>query len=309
MRKLFTVFLLTILGLAVSQAAIGQSDADARKGRILANLKMKYPQLAQANVVMNEIATGAFGSLDKGSFTINGQQTQNFLVSSDDKQLYFVTDPIDVSLDEGQIQAELARKEAEELAEAAERNKELEAAVAGHPYRGNPDAPVTIVEYSDFQCPYCARGAKTVDEILEKYPNDVKVVFQHFPLGFHQWAKPAAVAAHCAGLQNNDAFWSLHDDYFENQKAINPGNVIEKSKGFLAGSSIDMDAWTNCAENKESEEYKAAVAAVDAAMATGGKYGVTGTPGFFVNGRFLNGAQPLAKFEPLIAAAKKQAGS
>ncbi len=308
MRKSVTLFLL-ILGLVFSQAAFAQ-DADAdRKARILSNLQVKFPQLKNASVVMGDFEESGFGTLERGSFTINGQQTQKFLVTSDDKQLYFITDPIDVSLSAEEIQAEVAKQEAAELAKATERAMELKEMVAGHPFRGNPDAPVTIVEFSDFQCPYCSKGAKTVDQILEKYPNDVKVVFQHFPLGFHKWAKPAAVAAHCAGQQNNDAFWSLHDSYFENQKALTPDNVMAKSKEYLEAAGIDLGQWATCAENQESDEYKAAVAAVDASMAAGGKHGVSGTPGFFVNGRFLNGAQPLSAFEPLIEAAKKAAGS
>ncbi len=137
----------------------------------------------------------------------------------------------------------------------------------------------------------------------------MKFVFKHFPLNFHPWAKPAAIASECAAVQNDDAFWNLHDSFFKDQKALNPGNVMAKSKEYLAGSGLDMEQWTNCAENKESDEYKAASAAVDAHMATGQKHGVTGTPGFFVNGTFLNGAQPLAAFEPLIEAAKKNADS
>ena len=307
MRKLSTALLLTILVLSLTYATIGQGDTDSRPDRILANLKLKYPQLENANIVMGELKASPYGSLDEGSFTINGQQTQKFLVSDDDKALYFVTEAIDVSLDAEEIRAEIAKQEVEKLAQAAERREELDAVVAGQPFRGHPDAPVTIVEYSDFQCPYCARGAITVEQILEKYPDDVKFVFQHFPLNNHPWAKPAAVAAHCAGLQDSDAFWSLHDDYFKNQTALNPDNVLEESRSYLAGSSIDIGKWTNCAENKESAEYKEAAAAVDAALATGQKYGVSGTPAFFVNGHFLNGAQPLTAFEPLIAAAKEDA--
>ncbi len=82
--------------------------------------------------------------------------------------------------------------------------------------------------------------------------------------------------------------------------------MIEKSKEYLAGSGVDMTAWSKCAEDQESEEYKAAAATVDADMALGQKLGVSGTPGFFVNGQFLNGAQPPAAFEPLIAAAKNE---
>ena len=85
--------------------------------------------------------------------------------------------------------------------------------------------------------------------------------------------------------------------------------MLAKSKEYLAGSGLDMDKWSNCAENKDSAEYKAASAAVDAAMEAGKKHGVSGTPGFFVNGHFLNGAQPLSAFEPLIEAAKKNADS
>ncbi len=308
MKKLSTALLALGLALGFACGAIAQGDDD-RKDRILANLKVKFPQLEKASVTMNEIKASSYGTLDEGSFTINGQQTQKFLVSNDDKALFFITDPIDVSLNAEQIQAEMAKKEAAELAEASERSKELSEMVAGLPFRGNAEAPITIVEYSDFQCPYCARGAATVDEILEKYPNDVKVVFQHFPLGFHKWAKPAAVAAHCAGMQDGEAFWSLHDSYFKDQKALTPENVLAKSKEFLADSSIDMGQWSTCAEDTDSAEYKEAVAAVDASMASGQKFGVSGTPGFFVNGRFLNGAQPLAAFEPLIEAAKKEAGS
>ncbi len=308
MRKLVTLSLL-VFCLALGAAAAQADDAGDRKEKILANLKARFPQLQQASVTINDLEPSPYGSLDQGSFTINNQQTQKFLVSSDDKALYMVSEPIDVSKNAEEIQAELAKQEADKAAEAAERNKELMALTAGQPFRGNPDAPVTIVEYSDFQCPYCARGAKTVEEILEKYPQDVKIVFQHFPLNFHPWAKPAAIAADCAAKQDQEAFWKLHDKYFEDQKALNPGNVLAKSKEYLADSGLDMAKWSACAEDKDSAEYKEMAAAVDAEMATGQKFGVSGTPGFFVNGHFLNGAQPLAAFEPLIDAAKKDAGS
>ncbi len=306
MRRLLTLLLLTALALGLGLAATAQDSADdARKERILANLKHKFPKLGEATLVMGDIKSSKYGSLDEGSLTMNGR-LQKFLVSNDDTELYMISDPIDVSMGAEEIAAAASKREAEEAATAAERQVELAALATAVPFKGNPDAPVTIIEFSDFQCPYCSRAANTVEEILEKYPNDVKFVFQHFPLNFHPWAKPAAIATECAANQNDDAFWTLHDRYFENQKALNPGNVMAKSKEFLAGSDIDLEKWSACAENKESDEYKAASAAVDAAMAAGQKHGVSGTPGFFVNGRFLNGAQPLAAFEPLIEAAKNQ---
>ena len=304
MRKLLTVLFLAALALTLGQAALAQDGDQARKDKILANLKHKFPQLQQSTIVMGEITASPYGNLDQGSFTMNGRP-QKFLVSNDDTALYMVSDPIDVSMGTEELEVAAAKREAEEAAAAAARNVELAALAEGQPFKGSADAPVTIIEFSDFQCPYCSKAADTVAQILAKYPNDVKFVFQHFPLGFHPWAKPAAIASECAANQDDKAFWNLHDNYFKDQKALNPTNVLAKSKEYLADAGIDMDKWSDCAENKESAEYKAASAAVDAAMAAGKKHGVSGTPGFFVNGKFLNGAQPLSAFVPLIEAAKK----
>lgn len=308
MSKTRTMTLALATGLALAALVLGpavsaeESPAD-RKERILANLKLAFPQLEKTAVSMGAIGPSDYPGLDEGSVMINGRP-QNFFVSSDDTKLYMVSgEAIDVSKSSEEIAAELAEREKQEAEQAMELREELASAIADRPFRGAAEAPVTIVEFSDFQCPYCSRGAATVEQILEKYPNDVKFVFKHFPLGFHPWAKPAAIASHCGSLQSADAFWALHDKYFENQKSLNPGNVIAKSKEYLAGTGIDMDAWSTCAEDKESEEYKAASAVVDADMAFGQKLGVSGTPGFFVNGQFLNGAQPLSAFEPLIEAA------
>lgn len=285
-----------------------QEDPEARKARILANLKLAFPQLEAMDLSMGEISDSGFAGLDRGTFTLVNQgrtQEQSFFVTSDDTQLFLISgEPIDVSRSAADIQAELDRREQEAMQEAADRSRQLEESVAGQPLRGNPEAPVLIVEFSDFQCPYCARGATTVDQILEKHGDDVRFAFKHFPLGFHPWAKPAAIATHCAAQQSHEAFWSLHDQYFANQKQINPDNVLAKSKEYLAGSGIDLAAWATCAEDDSSSEYEAAAAAVEADMAFGQKMGVSGTPGFFVNGEFLNGAQPLQAFEPLIAKAK-----
>jgi protein-disulfide isomerase len=290
---------------AVAQDA-GETDVEARKARILANLKLKFPQLEQTNVSIGELVPTEFEGLDHGSFTIPGRGgTQQFLVSHDDKKLWLTSgEPIDVSLTEDEINVLVAEREAAKEREAEERRTQLADAAVGAPVRGNPDAPVTIVKFSEFQCPYCARGAATVAQILEKYPDDVKYVFKNFPLGFHNWAKSAAIGAQCAAVQSADAFWTLHDKYFENQRTITPDNLIEKTKEYLADTGIDMDKWSTCAEDTESEEHKAAVAVVEADQALGTRLGVTGTPGFFVNGQFLKGAQPISQFEPLIEAAR-----
>ncbi len=310
MKKLpFTAMLaLLILGCSSPQANGQAADepAEQRKERILANLKFLFPQIQQYNVVMGELTPSDIEGLERGSFTINERQTQQFLVTTDDKQLFLLAaEPVDVSLTSEELAALVAEREAAAAREARERGTELAEAVKGLPVRGNPEAPVTIVEFSDFQCPYCARAYNTVEEVLAKFPEDVKLVYVHFPLPNHPWAKPAAIASVCAAQQDPVAFWALHDGYFENQRTINPDNVIEKSKAFLDGAGIDLDVWTACAEDTESVAYQGAAAAVEGALQMGSKYGVTGTPGFFVNGRFVSGAQPLEAFEELITQAKQ----
>lgn len=314
MKKLSILFLFAVLLLPLAAPAIAQDDAaaaesadtagdDARKARILANLQFNIPQLAQVNPTIGTIEDTDIEGLQEGTLIINGQP-RTFLVTTDDTKFWLLaSEPLDVSRDKAEIDAEMARQE-------SERMDRLAAEIEGEPIRGNPDAPVTIVEYSDFQCPYCARGYETMEQVLEKYPNDVKFVFKHFPLvQIHPWARPAAIAAECAANQNGEAFWTLHDAYFENQGALNPTNVVEKSKEYLDGSGIDMAAWEACAGDTASEAYQAAAAKVDADLEAGQELGVSGTPGFFVNGEFLNGAQPISAFEPLIEQARGEGGA
>ena len=296
---------LALIGLAVTLTPAIADDSEDRKEKVLANLLLKYPNLEQMNVRMNDITPSPYPGLDEGSFA-HARGVQQFLISADDTKLWMVAEPVDVSRSADEIQAEMKKREEEESQAAMRTAEQLEKAISGLPMRGNPDAPITIVEFSDFQCPYCSRGANTMEEVLEKYPNDVKFVFKHFPLDFHKWAKPASIAAHCAGQQNDDAFWTLHDKYFELQKALTVENVVSKSKEALAGADLNMAVWETCAGDPSSEAYQAASAAVDADMALGQQLGVSGTPGFFVNGHFLNGAQPIAAFEPLIQKMKSQ---
>ena len=165
----------------------------------------------------------------------------------------------------------------------------------GEPFEGAKDAKVTIVEYSDFQCPFCKRGYETLEkEVLKQYEGKVKIYFKHYPLGFHPWAEPSAIAAECAKEQKADAFWKVYRGYFENQQSVNPQNVKEKGQEFLKDSGIDMAKWNDCYDNKKTVDK------VKAQMQEGASLGVTGTPAFFINGRMLVGAQPFAKFKDVI---------
>ena len=312
MKKILSWALLGVLLMGCNTQVNGQASdssddpTEERKARILENLKYQIPQLRELYVVMGDLTESDIEGLEKGSFTVNGQQGYQFLVTTDDTQLFLLAaDPIDVSMSEEAIAAAMQEEKEAAAREAAARSEELMTFASGMPIRGNPDAPVTIIEFSDFQCPYCARGFTTIEQLLEKYPDDVKFIYLHFPLGNHPWAKPAAIASVCAAQQDGEAFWTLHDNYFRNQRSLNPGNILEKSEEYLAGSGIDMSTWSTCAGDTGSEAYQGASMAVESAMATGSKHGVTGTPAFFVNGHFLNGAQPLETFEEFITQIKE----
>ena len=307
MRKTLSMAVLAVLLMgfgaqASAQFAISDEEAAAQRSeRILENLRYQLPQLRESFIVMGEITGTDIDGLDEGSFTVNGRQSYNFLVTTDDATLYLLSaDPIDVSLSTADIAAAMEEESQAAARQAEERHQELTAFAVGMPARGNPDAPVTIFEFSDFQCTYCSRAFGTVEQILEKYPDDVKFVYLHFPLDNHPWAMPAAIASVCAAEQNDDAFWTLHDNYFRNQTTLNANNIVEMSRGFLSASDLDLDAWSICAGDAESEAHQAASMAVQSALAAGSTYGVSGTPGFFVNGHFLNGALPLGTFEVLI---------
>ena len=165
----------------------------------------------------------------------------------------------------------------------------------GSPAKGPKDAKVTIVEFSDFQCPYCARAHQTMSEqVMKEYDGKVKLVYKNFPLGFHPWAEPAALATACAFEQDPDAFWKLYDYFFQNQQQLNPQNVKEKATEALKGTKVDMAKWNDCVDNKKT------LAKIKADMAEGSSVGVTGTPAFIINGRKISGAQPFQNFKAVI---------
>jgi protein-disulfide isomerase len=161
------------------------------------------------------------------------------------------------------------------------------------PMIGDPDAPVTIVEFSDFQCPFCERFySQTYLSLKENYVDTgkVKIVFRDFPLSFHPEAEPAALAAECANEQGE--FWAFHDLIFENQGSMSASAYLE----WAAEIGLDVGQFSECVD---SQKYKSEVASD---YNDGGRLGVTGTPGFFVNGELVTGAQPYAVFAAAIDA-------
>lgn len=166
--------------------------------------------------------------------------------------------------------------------------------LAAAPRRGAEKAPVTIVEFSDFQCPFCARAHSTLDEVLPKHGSTVQRIYKHFPLSNHPWAEAAAVRAACAQEQQSEAFWALYQFFFANQREITVDNLGEKTTAVLGDQNLDLESFATCIESKR------AIGHVQADIQDGTSVGVRSTPTFFVNGRKLEGALPAEQFEAAI---------
>ncbi len=298
---LFALLVFPAIGpFACGQSVVVEPDED-RKLRLADNLKLQFRQLRESDVVVQELGPSDVSGFDQGIITIDGRRAMRFIVTEDDRYFYLLAaEPVDVSLSSQEVALRLAAEEREEARQADERHAALLDASKTRPSRGPDSAPVTIVEFSDFQCPYCARASRTVEQLLEKHPENVRLIYMHFPLNNHPWAEPAAIASVCAADQSVDAFWLLHDFYFAQQGQIDVDNVMAKSRGQLAGTNVDLSAWATCSQDAEAPSYQAASERVRSEAETGRRFGVSGTPGFFVNGRFLSGAQPLSAFEEII---------
>ncbi|HVO11726.1 MAG TPA: thioredoxin domain-containing protein [Vicinamibacteria bacterium] len=160
--------------------------------------------------------------------------------------------------------------------------------VGDAPVRGNPAAPVTVVEFSDFQCPFCERSRPTVARVREAYGDKVRWAFRHFPLGFHENAQKAGEAAACAGDQGR--FWEMHDRLW----ATNSKLALSDLKADAAALGLDTAAFDRCLDSGRHADL------VQRDQEAGAAYGVSGTPAFFVNGRPLVGAQPFEEFQKVI---------
>src|SRR5271163_4720499 len=159
---------------------------------------------------------------------------------------------------------------------------------SGHPALGPKDAPVTIVEFTDLQCPFCGKTESTLKELRSKYGDKIRLVHMDYPLPFHAHALDAAKAAHCANEQGK--FWPYRDALFANQSKLAPADLKATAKT-LGLNTTEFDACF--ASTKYDSQIKADQAA-------GEKVGVDGTPAFFIDGRPLTGAQPTPKFEEII---------
>jgi protein-disulfide isomerase len=167
---------------------------------------------------------------------------------------------------------------------------------AGAPALGPASAPVTIVEFSDYQCPYCKRAQGVVDELVAKYKDKIRLVHRDFPLDNHPGAVPAARAARCADEQGK--FWDYHRGLL-----MTPGDFSDEDLRSRAASlGLDASKFDTCLKSDRHD------AAIRASVEDGQRIGVTGTPAFFINGRMLFGARPIEQFQEVIEAELAQQG-
>ena len=156
------------------------------------------------------------------------------------------------------------------------------------PVKGPTDAPIEIIEFSDFQCPFCERATETLAQLIERYGNQIRFVYKDYPLPSHEHAFKAAEAGNCANDQGR--FWELHDTMFASQSALDVASL----KAYAAELGMDAAAFSACLD---SGKY---AGEVQRDLAVGQSYGVSSTPTIFVNGRVVMGAVPIDVFDQII---------
>jgi protein-disulfide isomerase len=178
-----------------------------------------------------------------------------------------------------------ARAEPRRGPDPAERHQ---VSLDGAPIQGNAKAPVTVVEFMDFQCPFCQRVQPTLDQIRSTYGDQVRIAFKHLPLRIHPNAPGAAAAAEAAHQQGK--FWEMYNRIFANQRELGD----EQYRKYATELGLDLARFDN---DRASAEVKQRI---DRDEQEASRLGVSGTPAFFINGRFLSGAQPFEAFKRMI---------
>lgn len=185
------------------------------------------------------------------------------------------------------IKEQKKKKQVEQLESSFKNRIKLEVS-ENNPSKGPEDAAITLIEYTDFQCPYCDRGAKTVKDVMKKYPGKIRLVFKNNPLNFHKQALPAAKAALAANKQGK--FWKYHDLLFKNSSKLNEDMFVK----FAENLKLDIETFNKDRASGEIADQ------IDAEIAEAEKHKMKGTPSFAANGVVIRGAQSLDYFSKVI---------
>ncbi len=253
------------------------------KNHIAQHLRKSLNLDTRTEITVSSSATPSnFGSLKVVPVTINGGPYQVFL-SQDEKQ-YIWGYAVDLTVDPDEMRA---------------RSLNLNNVRS----KGAASAPITIVEFTDMQCPYC----KNVHEILKKElhtaysPNDVRLVFKHYPLSNHAWAESAAIATECAGDLKPEAFWKMADSIFSNSVNISTGNIKGKVVEFAKSAGLDEAKFAQCYDSGKH------LAKVQYDRREGTMAGVNSTPTLFINGRMLRGIRSFEDVKVVVEEKRKEA--
>ena len=204
----------------------------------------------------------------EGSFLMGGRQDVPVFISDNGKYLVLGTELMDTTVDpQKEVMEKITLKDV--------------------PMKGAENAKVVVVEYSDFQCPFCKRGKDMLPDIMKQYNGKIKVVFKQLPLQMHNWAMPAAIASTCAYQEGGDGkFWAFHDKLFDSQKEITLDNSNAKFNQYAKEIGLDTKKFDACLKSADVK------AKVDSQIKEATEIGVQSTPTFVINGMLVPGANP-----------------
>ena len=270
---------------APAAPAAAAPAASGDKDKIGESIKRYYTRSGQipddVKIVVTELKKSDIDGLEEGTLELSrGAQAQKmpFLLSNDGRW-FLRADPVDLTVDP--------------IEEVLKKIK----VTPNDPSRGPDNSKVTIIEYSDFQCPFCARAEKILeDEVFKNYGDKVKFVYKQFPLKqIHPWAEPASLIGMCVFKQGgNEQYWKYHEAVFKAQKDIKPDTANDQLLKMAQDAGADQSKIKACFDSKETPPL------VDATVAEAESVGVNSTPTFFINGRRLSGAQSIEAFKAII---------
>jgi protein-disulfide isomerase len=289
--------------LFANQKALSDEDFETYAKDIGLDLKKFKADLASKKVAdqvaADQRAASKYGARGTPTLFVNGMPlrgAQPFPRFKDaiDKEIALAKKLIKEGVKRSDVYGEVLKREAgKPTAQAAPGapaapSKPVDIELGRAPIDGKKDAPIQVVMYSDFECPFCGRVNPSIEQVKEKYGDKVVVAFKHYPLPFHKNAKPAAIASLAAHRQGK--FWPMHEKLFANQRSLTEDNFV----GFAKELGLDVKKFKRDLADPALAQW------VDQDMAEGAKVGVRGTPATFINGRLVSGAQPFPAFERII---------
>ena len=288
LRRSILVLVLVCLGCSA------QSVSPDLTQKIERQVRATYSIPASVKITIGQLRPSDFANFDALTISMDGgekKQTYEFLLSKDGKTLARMT-KLDLTKDP-----------------YAEAMKKID--LNGRPTRGNKDAKVVVVNFDDFQCPFCSRMHQTLfPELLKEYGDRVEFVYKDYPLTeIHPWATHAAVDANCLAAQNNDAYWDFADRIHADQREVNSEKARDAQFAMLDRLATEQGQKHNLDLTKLQACVKAQnEAGIKASMHEAESVGVTATPTLFVNGQEMDGALPISEMRAALDLALQQAG-